>query len=868
MGTVDLTYAQKLDGLSGETTNDTSGRVAFYADGKTQNGIRITASIDTGEGKLDEIFRDLGERDPRTLLTRIDPRDLYPTYGDDSTSEDRTPTAGKIYLRIEKDANYLQWGNFKSELGDNGYISNDRALYGLSAGLATRDLTTAGDARASLSAYAAQPDMLPQRDTFLGTGGTVFFLEKQDIALASEIISIQLRDPDTGRVVETRELAAGRDYEINYIQGIVTLARPLQSAINEGLFSDGATGTSDVVLVAQYEYRPDATDIDGFAYGGRVEGWVSDNLRLGVSAMKDETGATDHETIGGDVRFQVSEDSYLQLEYAQSKGTGFDSTFSPNGGLIVADEAAAGTSGTAVKLTARANMADIGLGADGVIGGYFEQRTEGFSTLGTQTTAATGDETFWGVYANTALSERITLGLELDSYENAIGTTDIDAVADLTFEANDQFTYAVGVEHQNRKGDADAGSRTDIAARITYAPDELRSIYAFGQATVARDGLAANNRYGAGGSYGFGNGWALAAEMSDGTAGIGGRVGAEYADDAGNTRYAAYEIDPTRSLNGITLSGRDKGRIVVGSSQEISGSVSAFGENAYDLFGRHKSLTAAYGLTYAPSDAFSVTSAFELGQVEDGSAYDFDRRAVSVGMLYSDDMINASGRLEYRIEDGISNGIDVTSDTFLFAGAIEYKIDEVQRVVIDADVARSDTTQGPLLDGNYADVVLGYAYRPIEDDRLNILARYRYLYDVFGLRDATEDDGPRQKSHVVSVDASYDLDRNWTIGGKLGYRSAQSAADGASAFNQNNAWLAVASARYHPVHDWDALLEVRSLGLEAANTTDTGVLGAVYKHLGNNLKVGAGYNFGRFSDDLTDLTYDDKGAFVNLVAKF
>jgi len=31
------------------------------------------------------------------------------------------------------------------------------------------------------------------------------------------------------------------------------------------------------------------------------------------------------------------------------------------------------------------------------------------------------------------------------------------------------------------------------------------------------------------------------------------------------------------------------------------------------------------------------------------------------------------------------------------------------------------------------------------------------------------------------------------------------------------------------------------------------------------MKVGAGYNFTDFSDDLTDLRYDDKGVFVNLI---
>jgi hypothetical protein len=41
-----------------------------------------------------------------------------------------------------------------------------------------------------------------------------------------------------------------------------------------------------------------------------------------------------------------------------------------------------------------------------------------------------------------------------------------------------------------------------------------------------------------------------------------------------------------------------------------------------------------------------------------------------------------------------------------------------------------------------------------------------------------------------------------------------------------------------------------------------------WKHLGDNLKLGLGYNFGRFSDNLADLTFDDQGVFLNVVGKW
>ena len=60
----------------------------------------------------------------------------------------------------------------------------------------------------------------------------------------------------------------------------------------------------------------------------------------------------------------------------------------------------------------------------------------------------------------------------------------------------------------------------------------------------------------------------------------------------------------------------------------------------------------------------------------------------------------------------------------------------------------------------------------------------------------------------------------------------------------------------------------RALWLSELQQTNYGVLAGVYRHIGDNLKIGVGYNFGKFSDDLTDLTLDDEGVFVNVIGKF
>jgi hypothetical protein len=43
---------------------------------------------------------------------------------------------------------------------------------------------------------------------------------------------------------------------------------------------------------------------------------------------------------------------------------------------------------------------------------------------------------------------------------------------------------------------------------------------------------------------------------------------------------------------------------------------------------------------------------------------------------------------------------------------------------------------------------------------------------------------------------------------------------------------------------------------------------AIYRQMGDNFKIGVGYNFGHFSDDLRSIGVDDHGVFVNAIGKF
>ena len=211
---------------------------------------------------------------------------------------------------------------------------------------------------------------------------------------------------------------------------------------------------------------------------------------------------------------------------------------------------------------------------------------------------------------------------------------------------------------------------------------------------------------------------------------------------------------------------------------------------------------------------------------------------------------------------------------------LTYQVNPDWRFLAKANFSDSSSTLGDLYSGNFTEIVMGYGYRPVDNDRLNTLFKYTYFYNVpFGGLSSTDPLTGQvvgsdvavdfiQKSHILSFDAIYDLTQRWSVGGKYAYRLGQVAQDRTNPeFFDSRASLYILRADWHFTHRWDVLMEGRLLDLPDAEDQRAGTLFGIYRHIGNNLKVGAGYNFTDFSDDLTDLSYDSQGFFINLVGK-
>ena len=342
-----------------------------------------------------------------------------------------------------------------------------------------------------------------------------------------------------------------------------------------------------------------------------------------------------------------------------------------------------------------------------------------------------------------------------------------------------------------------------------------------------------------------------------------------------------YRLDAFRATSAswpYDLTGRDLGTIVAGARRRFSEEWQAYAEDNYDMFGVRRALTQAYGLTYTPDPYWTVSGGLEVGHVFDDTIDpatgfenpDFDRQALSLSAAYRDeDRVDAKAKGELRFDDSEDDSRDVSS--YLAALALGLRVSEDWRALASLDAVISEASASTR-DGEYIEASLGFAYRPAASDRFNALAKYTFLYDKPGADQVSVDgttSGPLQVSHIAAIDASYDLTPKLTIGGKYGVRMGdRRERDAGATWDMEVVQLGILRADLHVVHNWDALLEARALWNADAGQVDTGVLAAVYRHLGDNMKLGVGYNFGMFSDDLRDLVHDDRGAFINLVGKW
>jgi flagellar motor protein MotB len=873
------TTEQEMQGANAPFDYDAhvSGSLSFFGTQKFSNDWRVTASADTREEPVKDLFSNFLNKTPDSLFRRIDPDYYYPTYGDDGTVQELAPTLGKFYMKVEHHDDYGLWGNFRINYFDNELTQVDRGLYGGNLHWASDATTSFGEKRIALDGFAAQPGTIAGRDEFQGTGGSLYFLHQQDILTGSEQVRIEVRDKDSGLVTGTVNLQPNVDYEIDYLQGRIVLGAPLSSTAPDNLLvrTSGLSGQL-AYLVVRYEYTPGFEDLHTWTTGGQGDVWLTNYMRLGVTASSNDSGVDGNSLRGADLTLRKSTDSWLKVQTGRSDGL-VSSPFSSNdGGFSFTNYSTApftNASAEAYRGDVSLGLGDFLTGSRGRLTFYDQHLDAGYSAPGFDTLTATD---FYGGTLKLPMGDRWSVNAKADRKEQEQGLTTTAEEVDVGYKLTRNWSVSTGVRRDDREDNSpvvpltqEQGERTDVVAQLGYDSLSTWRAYTFAQDTVSKTGDREDNgRVGVGGSYRVNNALQIEAEVSDGDLGPGGKLGTNYVVSNHTTLYLNYSLENELADTGLV---QRQGTLVSGMKERLSDSSTVYIEERYQDIDSASGLTHATGVTLTPDDRWNFGVNAEVGTLVDSQTdAETKRKAGGLRVGYNHDRIQASSGIEYRDDDMQQPDAAYTNlKTWLFRNNFKFQMTPDWRIIGKLDHSMSNNSQGQFYDGGYTDAVLGYGYRPVQSDRLDVLAKYTYFYNVPTAGQVTPQNTAAQfiqKSHIASVDVTYDLTQQWTVGGKYAYRLGQAALDRVNPqFFDNTAQLYIVRIDWHFKQEWEGMIEGRALQMPDLNETRSGALVAVYRHLGKHVKAGLGYNFTNFSEDLTDMSFKSHGIFINVV---
>ena len=886
------------------------GRVAVYARGKIQGKYLITAQLDTTEDELRHLGDRLGDTDPRRIFRQLDPDRYYPVYGDDSTTTTDIDTQGAFYVRLDVDKNQALWGNFNSGLTDTEFLQYNRSLYGAKGRHESTATTSFGDAKTAATVFASEAQSALGHNTFLATGGSLYYLKHTPVVEGSEKVWVEVRRRDTEQVVEREVLLHGRDYEVDPLQGRILLRRPLHQVANDrgaAIIRSRPIEGDTVYLLVDYEFVPTGFLTDDLTYGGRGKAWIGDHVGIGATGLTDERDDINYSLKGVDATLRAGRGTYVTVEYAESEAQQTDAGFvSVDGGLTFAtqDHGLQGlrVSGEAVALEGRVNLAEVHETWTGDVRAWTKRRDAGFSTGRLEEGIETEDS---GLEALLHPIEGVTLQGGYTSlaktglFRHRVARVQGDVQVTETWTAGGELRH----EARDNLAAGTGGDATLAGVRVGYQVTPETSVYGSAQTAVASDGMPdtfpstatgisgldgfedpddqyANDRATIGVSTRLSETVAVSFEgrtgdrgeavtagidvsAGDGThlnlaGGVGGgatsQIGASYAITEAHDLYGTYAIDPDRTEGA-------KNTLTVGQRRDFGNRLAIFTEEQFGRGDRLASSAHVFGLDFAGASDWVLSSALQFSDVTRDDQI-VERLATSVGASLHRDRIDLTTRVELRHDKGPA----LETRQYLTSSAFSWQTNDAHRSQAKLNLSWTDDRLSGTQVARFVEFDLGHAFRPTQTDRWNLLGRYSFFYDLSSAGQAMA--RPDQRSHIVSAETLYALSRRWEIGGKLAVKQGdlRTERDGDGWIKMGRV-LSLARARYHFIANWDALVEYRHLSTLGGEDARRGMLAAVYRHLGDQFKVGGGYNFTDFDDDLKDEHYRSNGWFVDIVWK-
>lgn len=876
VGMADVTlYQNKTSGAGREIVmqerNDgvfNEGRLAFYLKAKTQGRYLLTAQADTQNQPLKALFTGFTTANPQDLFRSLDPDLYYPSYGDDSRTWRDVDTMGKFYVRMDWDKNQALWGNFSSGFTGTEYAQYVRSFYGAAASGRSRSTNIWGDPRSEWRLMGAQENSAPGHSEFVGTGGSLYYLRHANILQGSDQVFLEMRDSTTARTEQRFLLVRGADYEMDPIQGRLLLTKPLSQITRDQLrriSRDVPLDGYEQRLLVDYEWVPTALDRDALTVGLRGKHWLTDHVGLGATIVDENRAGDDYTLRGVDVTWRAGRGTSLTVEHSQTDATSTPVFFSDNGGMSFQQANPVGPRhGTATAVEARVNLAELGWTMQPwsaaawwrhVDAGYSVARADtglAMHSYGADLLASINDNL--NLYARYAQTERGNQQL-----------TQAQMTSDWRVTDRDQFTVEVRrVGETTGRQSPSQGVGVLGAGRYLHQMTQALDLYVGGQHTFANDHgrYADNDAVNVGGRYTDGNWSTVSADLSMGDRGHGALVNADYRMTTQHSWYAAFAQSPDHTANPFFLPAAPEQGLTLGQRWQLTQQTQIYQESQFLKGSAESGLAHTFGLNFYPAIGWSLGGTLGKSTLDtrDGPLY---RRAVSAFIGRTAPRTDWQSKLEWRRDTGAQ-----WRTQWVSTNRIEHTINASWRLAGRFNYADTNDQQSNAANAHFVEGNIGVAYRPWYSDRWLLWTRYTYLYDLATAGQVNTNSDYDQRSRILAMEGIYRLGHRWELAGKLAWRQGSARAGrGTGRWFNSAARLAAIQTRYELLYRWHGLVEYRWLAAQQGGVRQGWLLG-VDRDLTHRLRVGIGYNFTDFRDDLTHFDYRQRGWYLNIVGRY
>jgi hypothetical protein len=849
------------------------GRLAFYTKGKLYGKYHITAQADTTQKDLNKIFSGFTQAEASDLFETLDPDMYYPTYGDDSTVVKDINTQGRFYAKVEWDKSEALWGNYDTSFSGTEYASYSRSLYGVKLDHKSIDITRYGESKRAIKLFGAEEISALGHNEFLGTGGSLYYLQHMDILPGSEKISLRVTDTLTGNAVARIDLKQGIDYEIDAIQGRVILNRPLSQIIYQNVNSITVTSPLsgyEQRLIVDYEYVPRGFEGDTLTGGARAKQWLNDYIAVGGTYVREERGGAsdDYQMAGGDLTVQAGKGTYIRGEITRTESNAGSIFYSDNGGLSFKDirDNSNSSSGNALAVDARINFKELGLtDNEFTAGGWYRDTQSGFAT--TASTLALGGITEYGVESVSEITKDINIYAKASKSEKKSEESSYsEALVKASYKAHEKLTLSFEADYREIEQNATSKIHGAVGAlRADYDITPNFETYLTGQFMINdNQGAYENNDAVIAGARYILNSSTLAGQYVAGHRGESINLDVSHELNKDHTIYAGYTYSGEGYTNDNIFNSQTDTGFTVGQKWNLNNKISLYNESQLLRNGNSKGNSNSLGMDFYPGEGWNLGFLYQKGELSTGTAgEDTTRDAFSISVGQTSSVTNWLSKLEYRQDRGFEE-----REQFLTTNRISYKLNESLRLAGKINYSKTTDDKNPQDGAEFTELNTGFAYRPFDSSAFALFGRYTYLYDIAPSQQidytAISSGGYDQKSQIVSIEGVYKYDAKWEFALKYAQRFGKVKYDGLEEWFDSSTTFYAGQIRYDLLYDWHALIEYRVLDVKDSGNKE-GYLVGIDKDITKNFRLGIGYNFTDFSGDLRVLDYKSRGWFINAV---